>query len=443
MIAAALPATAAPVDVTLPGVGRLFDVHRDVRATLETLHRRHGPAVWTRVAGFRILCPFGPDAVEVGLRDAAGVMSSKRAWEPFIAHVFPRAIMAMDGAHHRFHRKLMQAAFTTAALKGYVAQMSPRIRARVQSWNPGRGPRRIEAYGAIKQLTLDVATATIMGLEPGRDADRINRAFVDAVDASITPLRLDLPFLTYGRGLRGRAFLARHFGRAVDARRRAAGDDLFSRMCRAQSEDGERWTDDEIVDHTIFVMMAAHDTSTSALTSAVYYLARAPEWQDRLRARSDALPDELDYDTLESLDEFEWVLSEALRMQPPLAVIPRVTTADVEVCGYRVPADTLMCISPIVTHFLPSLWSAPNRFDPARFGPERAEHRGHAYAWTPFGGGPHLCIGRRFAWLEMKATLHQLLRRYRWTLPRRYRLRERRIPIARPRGGLPVRLIPR
>ena len=60
----------------------------------------------------------------------------------------------------------------------------------------------------------------------------------------------------------------------------------------------------------------------------------------------------------------------------------------------------------------------PDKFDPDRFAEPRNEHKKHRYAFTPFGGGAHKCIGMVFGQLEVKTIMHRLLRRYRLELPR-------------------------
>ena len=99
----------------------------------------------------------------------------------------------------------------------------------------------------------------------------------------------------------------------------------------------------------------------------------------------------------------------------------------------------MVVVSPIHTHHMPEWFPAPRRFDPERFAPERAEDQRHTHAWIPFGGGPHHCIGLRFAETQVKAIMHQLVRRYRWSVPAGYRMPVQQAPISKPRDGLPVR----
>jgi cytochrome P450 len=311
--------------------------------------------------------------------------------------------------------------------------MAPRIADELDGWQ--QGTRRI--YPALKELTLGVAASTFMG--DADDIERINQAFVDAVEASIAILRLDVWPTPYWRGQRGRRYLAERFSALVAGKRAGSEPDLFSELCRAESEEGERFTDAEVVDHMIFVMMAAHDTSTSALTTMVYLLAKHPQWQERLR---ESMPSatHLDAEQLGALEQLDWVIDEALRLYPPLAVIPRMTVEPVAFDGRTIPERTLVGIAPILNHHLPSLWSEPTRFDPERFSDARAEHKRHRYAFVPFGGGAHLCIGKYFATLEIKTIMHQLLRRFRWSIPDGYQLPWQLMPIAKPKDGLPIRL---
>lgn len=423
---------AFPSDDGWPFFGHVYRARRDLLGLLQRF-ASHGPAVWTRAVGIRILCLLGPEGTELVLKNADDAFSSRLGWARFIDHVFPGAIMTMDGKQHRVQRRIMRVAFTRRALREYVEAMSPRIADGIGRWQTGRR----EIHPALKQLTLGVAASTFTG--DVADAAAINRAFIDMVEASIAILRVNLWPTPYWRGKRGRAYLVDRFSQMVPDKREGDLPDLFSEMCRAQSEEGERFTDDEVINHMIFVMMAAHDTSTSALTTMMYLLAKHPAWQERLR---ESMPrtTHLDFDALGALEELSWVQNEALRLYPPLAVIPRMTVKPVELENGTIAPHTLVGIAPILNHHLPSLWEAPERFDPERFSEPRAEHKRHRYAFVPFGGGAHLCIGQHFAGLEIKTVMHHLLRNFRWSVPKDYELPWQIMPIAKPKDGLPIEL---
>jgi cytochrome P450 len=229
------------------------------------------------------------------------------------------------------------------------------------------------------------------------------------------------------------------FGSMIPRKRAGAEPDLFSRICRAESEEGDRYSDQEIVDHLIFLMMAAHDTTTSTLTSLTFELGRRPEWQERAREECRAFAEDgLSYDRLGELKVLDMLMYETLRRYPPLSTIPRTSLRPFEFGGYEIPAGVMVVIYPIHTHHMAEWWTDPLRFDPERFSGERAEDKRHSHSFVPFGGGAHMCLGYRFAELQIKAVLYQLLRRYRWSLPAGYEMPVQQAPISKPRDGLPV-----
>ncbi|MGH7788321.1 MAG: cytochrome P450 [Candidatus Binatia bacterium] len=410
-------------------------------ARLQQMHARYGPAVALRLGPFTHVALFGPDANRLVLLDKDKIFSARKPWMMIMGKIFPNGLLLRDGEEHKQHRKIMREAFTRPALRDYGARMNPLIARGLETW--AQRPRPFLAFRAYKELTLDIAARIFVGVELGPETTKMNGVFEDLVAASMSKIRLRIPGLEFYRGLVGRAFMVRFFDQLLAARRAAHGEDMFSRLARAQSEDGARFTDPDIIDHMVFLMMAAHDTTTSTLSSMTYELARHPQWQERVREESRALGRaQLELDDLDQLPALTWVMKETLRRYPPLPVIPRVATADVDVAGYRIRQGSMVIVSPIHTHHMPEWFPEPTRFDPERFAPGRAEDERHTHAWIPFGGGPHLCIGMHFAELQVKAIMHQLVQRYRWSVPAGYTMPVQQAPISKPMDGLPIELTP-
>ena len=434
----AIPYDRIPLVKGLPLVGNLPKFLRDPLENARSLEV-HGNVVRSRTF-FETVTLLGPEANQFVLHDREGNFSSRGGWYYWIDAVFPGAIMAMDDPAHKHHRRIMQGAFKRSAMERYVADMGPVIEDELARW-PVDGATPLQAFPRIKALTLNIAARVFMGMALGPEADRMNRAFIDTVEASLALIRKPVPPFGMWRGVRARRWLVELMRSKLQSKRAAEGPDLFSQLCHARDEEGQRFSDDEVVNHMIFLMMAAHDTTTSSLTTMLYSLARHPEWQERLRAQAQALPvAHLGFGDLAGCDQTEWVMKEALRLYPPLTSIPRKAARDCQFGGFHIPKGTPVGISPIHTHHMPSIWTKPHDFDPERFAPARAEHRRHAYAYLPFGGGAHLCIGQHFADMEVKSVMHQLLRRFRWTVPEGYRMPYQLVPIAKPRDGLPIQL---
>lgn len=419
-------------DLLQPGRER-----RDMLSLLRESRELYGDVVIRGVGPLKMVHLFGPEANRVVLQDRERIFSARRPWNLIMGRIFPNGLLLRDGEDHKFHRKIMHQAFKRPALRDYLGRMGPVIEERIETWDDTRDV--IQAFPRLKELTLELAARVFVGVDLGPETTRMNRAFEDMVAASMSRLRLPIPGLEFQRGLQGREELKTFFGDLVPKKREGDGTDMFTRLCHAETEEGERFSDREVIDHMIFLMMAAHDTTTSTLSSMAYELARHPDWQERVREESRALgKDELAWDDLEKLPALGRVMRETLRLYPPLPVIPRITARAFDFGDFRVPADTMVVVAPILTHRLPEWWSEPERFDPERFAPERAEHEQHSHLWVPFGGGPHHCLGFRFAEVQVKSIMHALLRRFRWHVAEGYRMPVQQAPISKPRDGLPL-----
>jgi cytochrome P450 len=428
-----------PGDAGLPLVGHTLETLRDPIGTADRRKAKYGPVFWGRFLGKTMVTLVGPEAAETVLLNRDKAFASGPAWSYFIGPFFNRGIMLLDFDEHMHHRRIMQQAFVKQRLMGYHGAMTPAIGAGLDAWQPSD---RFLIRPHIKQLTLDLATEVFVGVDLDRaEADRINQAFIDAVKAGTAVIRFPVPGLRWWKGLQARKVLEEFFYGHLPRKRREGGDDLFAALCEAQTDDGHRFTDEDVVNHMIFVLMAAHDTTTITITSMIYFLAKHPQWQERLRERSRGLGTLTpDFGQLDALIDIDLVMKESLRLVAPVPGLPRQTVKDTSVLGYHVPAGVTVTVSPTVNHLLAEYWPNPTVFDPERFSEARREDKVHAFAWEPFGGGVHKCIGLHFAGMQVKSVMHQLLLRYRWSVPEHYEWRLDRTTLPYPKDGLPVRL---
>ena len=209
-------------------------------------------------------------------------------------------------------------------------------------------------HPAMKELTLDIASMVFMGHEPGTDHElvtKVNKAFTTTTRAGGAIIRTSVPPFKWWRGLQARKVLEDYFSERVKERRKADGTDMLTVLCHTEDDDGNSFTDEDIVNHMIFLMMAAHDTSTSTTTTMAYHLAANPEWQERCRDESDRLGDgPLDIESLEKLESLDLVMNESLRLVTPLPFNMRQTVRDTELLGYYVPAGTNVIAYPGMNH---------------------------------------------------------------------------------------------
>ncbi len=420
-----------------PLIGQSLDYLFHLDTAIHQRYQRFGEVSWGQAFGTRAIALLGPDANQFVLQNRGDIFASS-AWEHFLANFFHRGLMLLDFDEHRMHRRLMQGAFQREALAGYLELMNPRIESGIAAWQPGN---KFSVYDHLKALTLDIGSEAFIGRLPGPEAARLTRAFLDTVRAPTDLIRFPLPGTRWRKGVVGRRVLEDFFRRELPAKRASGASDLFARLCEARTEDGQSFSDEDIINHIIFVLMAAHDTSTITLTNMIYRLAKNPQWQERLREESRALGKPvLDLDDQHKLIGMGWVMKEALRICSPVPGLPRRAVRDCEYKGFRIPAGHMVQISVWFTHTSAEYWTDPLRFDPERFSDARAEDKAHPFLWIPFGGGAHKCIGLHFGEMEVKAILHQLLLRYRWSVPDHYEMRQDFTSLPIPKDRLPVTL---
>ncbi len=422
-----------------PIIGNTLAALADPKGHIEKQAARYGLIYRTHMFGETSISLLGPEANELVLFDQQKLFSSTYGWGSILGLLFPRGLMLLDFDEHRLHRRALSVAFKSGPMKSYLAELDKGIAARVAQWKAK--PGEMLFYPAMKQLTLDLAATSFLGAEIGPEVDEITRAFVDMVAAAVAPIRKPIPGTQMARGVAGRKRIIAYFSEQIPIRRANGGEDLFSHLCRATHEDGALLSNQDIVDHMSFLMMAAHDTLTSSLTSFIGELAAHPEWQQKLREEVSALGLPADapisFDHLEAMPLSEMAFKEALRIKPPVPSMPRRAVRDFSFKGYAIPGGTLVGINPLFTHHMPELWPEPDNFDPMRF-TEEAQRNRHRFAWVPFGGGAHMCLGLHFAYMQVKTFARHFLQNLEVSVAPGYKPQWQMWPIPKPRDGLRV-----
>jgi len=379
----------------------------------------------------------GPDAAKFVLLDPQQNFAAEPAWNLVIGGVFENGLLLKDFEEHRFHRRALQQAFKKPVLEFYCRALNHYLDEGIEQWPANDN---FDLFPPLKALLLDNAIASFFGEDPDCDTDKLSRAFIDMLAATLSLLRRSVPGGKWRRGMRGRRVIVDYLNSLVAVRKASPGPDFLSALCRVSGED-DTLSDAAIVDHMVFLIFAAHDTTTSTLSSATRILAQHPQWQERLRAEMQcAEGDALSMDDFDKLPQLDWFFREVLRMHPPVPGITRRLVREVTWQGHRLPQNTSVFVPIQIIHYLPQWWSDPERFDPERFSPQRQEHKKHPFQWVPFGGGAHKCLGLHFAEMQTKIFLFQLLRRFRVSLQPGFTPEIRAVPLEMPKNGLRINL---
>jgi cytochrome P450 len=206
---------------------------------------------------------------------------------------------------------------------------------------------------------------------------------------------------------------------AAGRARGQSGDDLLSRLVFAEREDGSRMTDRELRDEAMTLYLASHETTALMLAWTWYLLSQharientlVQEWQRVLAGRTPTADD------IPKLPYTAAVITESMRLLPPVYVIGREATTDLELGGYRVKRGYTVLMSQWVNHRDPVYFPDPERFSPERWENGLAR-RLPKFAYYPFGGGQRVCVGNSFALMEGAIILAAVGQRYRFTLDR-------------------------
>ena len=418
-----------------------LQILRQPLAFTRAVHAQLGPVARTVIGGQPHVLLLSANGLEAVLLDRDRVFSAKGGWSSLMGDLFPRGLLLRDGDEHRHHRRLLLPSMKREALQGYLQRMQAPVQVAVGQWlQAGQLP----ALGlpAMRNLALSRAADLLLAL---RDADEVKRAehdFGELVEASTALIRLPLVGRRYARGLQARARLVAQLMSLTRQRRAHPGPDLLSQLVQARDEEGHQLQDAEVVDHLVFLMMAAHDTTASALTSALVLLAQHPAWQGRLleELREEDPQSDL-MARLAARSQMGRVIREVLRLHPPVAFLQRQTLAEVEVEGVRLPRGALLTLAPLHVQRDAQWWEDPDVFNPERFKPDNSRSTDpapHPYAWTPFGGGAHLCLGLHLADAQMRLVLGELLRRAQWRLPEGITPTWRHAPITHPVERVPL-----
>jgi cytochrome P450 len=384
--------------------------------------RQYGDLASFRFGPRRLYLASHPDLIEqVLVTDAKYYVKhfGARNYKPVLGN----GLVTSEGDFWLRQRKLAQPAFLKNRVLSYAPVMGELTRGMLARWRPGH---RVHVNEEFSGLTSAIALKTLFGLDDPGDREEFVKSLRFAFDMLSLRFRdlVRLPlWVPTPRNVRTARAIA-HLYRVVDGfiaqgrARKEPGDDLLSRLVAARDDDGSGMTDRQLREEAMTLYLAGHETTALTLTWSWVLLAQHPEaqaklveeWRRVLRGRTPT-PDDLP-----NLPYTDAVLSEAMRVYPPVYLIGREATRDLELGGYRVRRGTTIFMSQWSSHRDPRYFGP----DPEAFRPDRwldgLAKRLPKYAYYPFGGGPRVCIGNTFALMEAAILLATVGQRYKITL---------------------------
>ncbi len=423
------PPSPKPRATPIGALGTLYALWRNPLEIWTRAHFEQPVLVGRTVMGMRAVVSDPPAVRRVFLDNAANYRKDPlqlRVLRPGLGS----GLLTAEGETWRVQRRALAPLFSPRQVADFAPAMHRVASAATDRYLARREPCIVDVSADMASVTLAVLEQTLFSQGLARGAAAFQQALTQyfATFGRLDPLDvIGAPqFLPRFGRLRGRATLE-FFEKAVDdiiAARKHLIDlggtpptNLLTLLLRAQDpQTGRAITEEDVRANIVTFIGAGHETTANALTWTLYLLSQSPQWRERAEAEIDARFDpEYQGDLGETLPVVKAVLEEALRLYPPAAFLSREAIAEDWLAGARIPAGTVVTVSPYVLHRHRRLWSDPDAFDPSRFLPENRE-RIDRYAYLPFGAGSRVCIGMSFALQEAVIVLAHLLSALRFDL---------------------------
>lgn len=400
--------------------GHLGELRRDPIGLLLRARSAHGDVVRLKLWSITAHLLAHPEHIHHVLQKKQQVYD--KDLEPLrrLRPVLGNGMVTADGASWQRQRDVARPAFHAREVQAFGPVMTACIDDVVKRWAVlAKDGHVLDMHKEMMQITLRIAGRALFGVDLDGEAEEASELLNRTMAAGLKRMNglivapMTWPTPNNRRLKSSRRALETMIDRIIE-RRRAAGyreQDLFARMLDDHGGLEPANRSAQFYDEAITLILAGHETTANALAFALHLLGRHPTVMARLREEARSVLDgrPADIGDLPALGYTRMVLDEAMRLYPPAWVIDRNATEDDEIGGYVIPKDSLILMSPYVTHRHPAFWPDAERFEPLRFEKHKVSERPR-HAYFPFSLGPRVCIGASFALAEavmVIATLAQ------------------------------------
>jgi cytochrome P450 len=392
-----------------PG-GSLRALMRDPLSFFLTITREYGDVVCYRPAPEPAYLVNHPDYIRHILQSNHHNYSKATYINNMFKEAIADGLLTSEGDTWLQQRRLMQPAFHNQRIAKLDTVIANECNAMLDRWQTNaRTGEPVDIVKEMATLTLSITAKVLFGVELGDRAGSVGQAVNMGADLLEKP-----------RNPRFRNALQEvdQVVLAIIAERRKSNvdsGDLLSLMLETRDEEtGQGMDDQQVRNQVITLLLAGYETTANALTWTWFLLVQHPDELEKLRAEVETVlagKQAPRFDDLARLRYSRMVFEEGMRIYPPAWIMGRKSLAEDEVGDFRIPANTVIAISPYTMHRHPGFWESPEVFDPERFTPERSAGR-HRFAYLPFGGGPRQCIGNNLAMAEAQIIIPMVVRRY-------------------------------
>jgi cytochrome P450 len=365
--------------------------------------------------------------------------------------ILGNGLLTAEGNFHRRQRRLSQPAFHKQRIAAYAATMSEFAARTRDNWKAGE---KRDIAQDMMHLTLAIVAKTLFDADVDNEAREIGQALGEVLEifstfsSPLTEITDKLPLPKNIRAQKGKERLDETIYRIIAEHRKTNEDrgDLLSMLLMAQDEEegSGGMSDDQLRDEVMTLFLAGHETTANALTWTWYLLSQNPDVESKLHAEIDTvlggrLPT---FEDVPNLKYTEMIMTEAMRLYPPVWVMGRRSISGIKIGGYYIPPKSIILLSQYAIHHDKRFYPEPEKFNPERWTSEQAKSL-PKMAYFPFGGGPRLCIGEQFAWMEGILLIATIAQKWKLRLVPGHKVELQPLITLRPKHGMKMTLEPR
>lgn len=361
-----------------------------------------------------------PQALEQVLTAPPKTFASGQGNEMFRPIMGDSSLLVLDGKPHQRQRKLVMPPFHGERMRLYGRHICELTEQTMQPWRVGES---FDLRTCMEEIAVNALLNIVFGLTEGVRSEHLRRKLLALVELSASPLialhlffpplRQDLgPWSPWGRLLRLKNDVDRLIYAEIAQRRQETQlerTDILSLLMAARDEEGELMSDEELRDELITLVLAGFDTTSTALTWALYWIHKVPRVREQLLEELNTISDPSDTRAIAQLPYLTATCQETLRIYPIIVLtFVRVAQTPFEMMGYEFPAGSRIWPNIYSAHHRQELYPDPEQFIPERF----LNRQFSPYEYLPFGGGNRLCVGSAFASFLIKLALFTILSRH-------------------------------
>jgi cytochrome P450 len=418
-------------------------MRRDPLGFLTQLAHDYGDIVYFKIGPQRIFLLNHPDTIKDVLVTQDDKFVKGRGLQ-MAKRLLGEGLLTSEGEFHRRQRRLAQPAFHRQRITRYGTVMVNCAARMQEGWQDGT---TLDMAQEMTRLTLSIVGRTLFDADVASEAQEISEALTETMKLWRTftlpfaELLEKLPLPSNRRFHRSRARLDATIYRMIDEHRASGVDrgDLLSMLLMAQDAEGagDSMTDKQLRDEAMTIFLAGHETTANALTWTWYLLSQHPEVVSTLEAELDQVlaGRNPSVEDLPRLPYTEMVLAESMRLYPPAYVIGRRALQNCQVGSYFIPSGSIVLMSQYVMNRDPRYYPEPMRFNPERWNPEEKAAR-PKFSYFPFGGGPRVCLGESFAWMEGALVIATIAQRWQMRLAVGHPVEPQPMITLRPKYGM-------